>query len=219
MKDIAIFGAGGMGRETACLIHRINNAADAPIWNLIGFYDDGIAIGEVNEFGAILGGIEELNRREEELSIVLAVGHPQTLARIRQRITNNHISYPNLIDPTVECWHPDTFSIGEGNIICPHCHFSCNVRLGNFNILNGDISLRHDVCLGDGNALMPGVKLSGGVCMGDRNFLGINAAVAQYLKVGNDNRIGAGAILLDDTQEDGGLYIGVPARMKSSHNT
>ena len=143
----------------------------------------------------------------------------QTLARIRQRITNDHISYPNLIDPTVECWHPDTFSIGEGNIICPHCHFSCNVRLGNFNILNGDISLRHDVCLGDGNALMPGVKLSGGVCMGDRNFLGINAAVAQYLKVGNDNRIGAGAILLDDTQEDGGLYIGVPARMKSSRNT
>ena len=58
MKDIAIFGAGGMGRETACLIHRINNASDAPIWNLIGFYDDGITIGEANEFGAILVGIE-----------------------------------------------------------------------------------------------------------------------------------------------------------------
>ena len=44
MKDIAIYGAGGMGRETACLIERINKASPKTIWNLIGFYDDGLPI-------------------------------------------------------------------------------------------------------------------------------------------------------------------------------
>lgn len=42
MKDIAIYGAGGFGREVACLIERINKARETPIWNFIGFFDDGI---------------------------------------------------------------------------------------------------------------------------------------------------------------------------------
>ena len=39
MKDIAIYGAGGFGREVACLLRRINE--QAPQWNLRGFFDDG----------------------------------------------------------------------------------------------------------------------------------------------------------------------------------
>ena len=38
MKDIAIYGAGGFGREVACLLNAIN--ANDAIWNLIGFFDD-----------------------------------------------------------------------------------------------------------------------------------------------------------------------------------
>ncbi|MBQ1739289.1 MAG: transferase, partial [Clostridiales bacterium] len=35
---IAIYGAGGFGKEVACLIKRINdNGGD---WELIGFFDD-----------------------------------------------------------------------------------------------------------------------------------------------------------------------------------
>ena len=60
MKDIAIYGAGGFGREVACLLRRINE--QAPQWNLIVFFDDDITlIGTKNEYGEVLGGIEELN--------------------------------------------------------------------------------------------------------------------------------------------------------------
>lgn len=38
MKDIAVFGAGGFGREVANLIRRINAAAEVPEWNFIGFF-------------------------------------------------------------------------------------------------------------------------------------------------------------------------------------
>ena len=39
MKNIAIYGAGGFGREVACLLNIINEKE--PTWNLVGFFDDG----------------------------------------------------------------------------------------------------------------------------------------------------------------------------------
>ena len=48
MKDIAIYGAGGFGREVACLLRRINE--QAPKWNLIGFFDDDITTIAFNKF-------------------------------------------------------------------------------------------------------------------------------------------------------------------------
>lgn len=214
MKDIAIYGAGGMGRETACLIERINKASQKTIWNLIGFYDDGLPVGQTNEFGTILGGLDALNQRKEELSIAIAIGNPQILARIISSISNEDVSFPNLIDPSTAFWHQDSLQIGKGNIICSNCLLSCNVSIGNFNIFNGDIGIRHDVIIGNYNTFMPGVKISGGVAIGNYNFFGLNSAVIQYHTIGNHTRIGAGAIVMDNTK-DGKLYIGIPATIKN----
>ena len=98
MKDIAIYGAGGFGREVACLLRRINE--QAPQWNLIGFFDDDITlIGTQNEYGEVLGGIEELNGWNKELSIVITIGSPHVISLIVEKITNNKILFPNIIDP------------------------------------------------------------------------------------------------------------------------
>lgn len=56
MKDIAIYGAGGFGREMACAIQRLNS--QETVWNFLGFFDDGIDKGAHNQYGEILGGIE-----------------------------------------------------------------------------------------------------------------------------------------------------------------
>ena len=60
---------------------------------------------------------------------------------------------------------------------------------------------------------MPGVKISGGVAIGNYNFFGLNSAVTQYHTIGNHTRIGAGAIVMDNTK-DSKLYIGIPATIK-----
>ena len=59
MKDIAIYGAGGLGREIACLINMINKKELT--WTFIGFFDENKKIGECNEYGCIIGGMAELN--------------------------------------------------------------------------------------------------------------------------------------------------------------
>ena len=59
MKDIAIYGAGGFGREMASLLKRINSIEKQ--WNFVGFFDDvkeHKPKGAFNEYGQILGSIE-----------------------------------------------------------------------------------------------------------------------------------------------------------------
>mgnify|MGYP000416100727 CR=1 FL=1 len=92
MKDIAIYGAGGLGREVACLIRNIN--AIEPQWNLIGFFDDGIAVGsQIGTFGTVLGGRAILNRWDKPLDVAICLGNPKTEEKVYNNIENPLITY------------------------------------------------------------------------------------------------------------------------------
>lgn len=209
MKDIAIFGAGGFGREIACLINLINR--ENPAWNLIGFYDDNASLwGQEIGYGKVLGGIDALNSREAPLSIVVAIGVPQTLRIVVEKIKNPVIDFPNIIAPSVTFLDRVSVSMGKGNIICSSCLLSCNISLGDFNVLNGFIPVGHDTVIGNFNVIMPSTNISGGVNIGDENFLGVKSTVLQYVKIGNNVRVGAGSVVMRNTK-DGNLYMGNPA--------
>lgn len=210
MKDIAIFGAGGFGREVACLIKRINE--QKPTWNFIGFFDDNEALkGTRNEYGEVLGGKAELNVWETPLDIAIAIGTPQVVKLVAEGITNPNVNFPNIIAPTVTIFDSENYRMGKGNIICTNSLISCNTEFGDFNLLNGYVTVGHDTTIGSYNVVMPSVNISGGVKMGDCNFMGLQSAILQYLKIGNNTRIGAGAIIMRNTK-DGFLYVGVPAK-------
>lgn len=210
MKNLAIYGAGGFGKEVFCLIQRIN--AQNPQWNVIGFFDDGKDKNTlISHFGKVIGGMEELNKWDSELSIVIAIGNPSTLKKIREKITNDRISFPNLIDPSVFFADHYSFKIGEGNIILRNCTFSCDVSVGDFNVMNGAVSLGHDVRLGSFNGIMPGTRISGGVNIGNENFFGVGSIVLQQIKIGNHVKVGAGAVIMTKPK-DNNLYIGNPAK-------
>ena len=208
MKDIAIYGAGGFGREVACLIHRINEIS--PEWELIGFFDDGIIKGAKNEYGEVLGGINEVNNYPDDLAVVIAIASPKIVEKLVGNIASSKISFPNIISPDVTFLDKNNISVGKGNIISFHCVISCNVRIGDFNIFNGLVNVGHDAILGNYNSIMPAVKISGEVKIGNRNFLGVNSVVLQQVKIGNDTVIGANSLILRKTK-DGMTYVGNPA--------
>ena len=210
MKKIAIYGAGGFGREVACLIQKINEKT--PEWDIIGFFDDGIEKGTKNEYGVVLGGINEVNEYPDNLAIAVAIASPKIVEKIVSNITSPKIYYPNIIAPDVIYLDEKNMSIGKGNIICIGCSLSCNVHLGDFNILNGFISIGHDTVIHDYNAFMPDVKISGEVKIGNRNFFGVGSIVLQQLSIGNDTVIGANSLILRKTK-DGMTYIGNPAKI------
>jgi len=210
MKDIVIFGAGGLGREVACLIKRIN--AVESTWNLMGFYDDGIEVGASNEYGSVLGNVNDLVSKEKDLSVAVAIGSPKTVKKIVEKLSvNKHLEFPNLISPDFNISDPDNYEIGFGNIIQRNCTISCNVKMGSFNILNTGIGLGHDAQMGDYNSFMPAVKISGEVKIGDCNFFGVGSVVLQQLTVGNGIKLGAGSVLMRKAKDDT-LYMGNPAK-------
>jgi sugar O-acyltransferase (sialic acid O-acetyltransferase NeuD family) len=211
VKKIAVFGAGGLGREVAGGIQRINNSGDGA-WELIGFYDDGLEVGTpISHYGSVLGGMTDLNAVDEPLALAIAVGNPKTRKLIHDRITNSNIYFPNLIAPSFRILDHKTFVIGEGNIIQDNCSVTCDVEIGNYNVFNGSNALGHDVKVGDFNVLMPGVRLSGEVKLGTCNLLGVDSIVLQRVKIGDNVTLGAGSVMMTKPK-DGFTYIGVPAK-------
>jgi len=209
MKDIAIFGAGGFGREIACLIKQINKVN--PVWNIIGFFDDAPALqGTRNEYGEVLGGIDVLNQYNQELAIAIAIGNPIIVRKIVESITNKHVWFPNLVAPDVIFMDETNYSMGRGNIICSKCWISCNVHFGDFNILNVGITLGHDAQLGNYNVLMPAVNISGEVTVGEENLFGVASVVLQQKRIGNNTVIGGNSMVIKNTK-DGRTYMGNPA--------
>lgn len=209
MKDIAIYGVGGFGREVACILQHINKVE--PTWSLIGFFDDGVEIGTKSRYGTVIGNMEVLNNWDRELAVVIAIGNVKYLKGVAERVVNQKVYFPNIIAPNVFFFDKEAVTMGQGNVITFGCRFSCEVSIGSFNVLNGNVSFGHDAVMGDYNVMFPETRISGQTTIGNRNFFGARTFVAQGLKIGDDTRIAAGSIVLRNTK-DGFLYMGNPAK-------
>ena len=157
MKDIVIYGAGGFGREIACLLKRINSKT--PTWNLMGFIDDGLEIGAENEYGKVLGGVEYLNATASPINVVMSIGKPQTVKVIIEKIKNPLVEFPNIIAPDVIFMDADNLTMGKGNVFCSGCLVSCNAKIGDFNSFNDFVSIGHDTVIGNYNAFMTATRV------------------------------------------------------------
>lgn len=213
MKDIAIYGAGGFGKEVACLIRRINETQDEPVWNLVGFFDDNPALKGLNvsHFGLCLGGIDVLNAWPTNVAVAMAMGNSVVVKKVYDNIFNRNVTFPNLIHPKFAIVDKESFSIGKGNIIQGDCAVSCDVTIGDFNVFNGSIVLGHDDVIGSFNTFMPAVRVSGEVRIGNFNFFGVGSIILQQIKIGEYVRLGAGSVLMTKPK-DGFLYMGNPAK-------
>lgn len=213
MKKIAIYGAGGFGREIACLIRTINN--EHKEWDFVGFFDDNHSLSGtmISHFGPCLGGIDALNSfPDHDLHLVVAIGNVNSVRSIHEHIDRQDIHFPNIIHPSLTLPDPGSFRIGEGNIIQANCTFSCDVTVGDFNVFNGSIVLGHDVSVGSYNQFMPSVRVSGEVSIGDDNFFGVGSIILQGQRIGRRVRLGAGSVMISKPK-DGCLYVGNPARL------
>lgn len=208
MKDLAIYGAGGFGREMACLIKIINQKE--PAWNFIGFFDDGKNIGESNEYGSIIGGKVELNEWNKPLSVLFAIGSSVTLSRLTCSITNPLLDYPNIISPDMVFLDKGNLKLGKGNVFCAGCLISCNVEIGNFNLFISMTSVGYNASIGNFNVFMPATRISNEVSIGNENLFGVSSTILQKVKIGNNTTIGAKSLIVRKTK-DGMTYVGSPA--------
>lgn len=209
MKNIAIIGAGGFGREIFC-VWKERLLFDNVDFNIIGFFDDGKK-GETNNYGTVIGTVDDLNQANEDIEVAIAIGNSLMLQSVRERIHTNNIHFPNIIHPTAKFLDKDSIHLSEGNIFSIDTIVSNNVVIGKFNSFNTRATVGHDVSVGDYNIFSPNVQISGEVRIGNNNLFGFNSGVIQQLKIGSYNTLGVGALLLRNIP-DSGTYMGTPAK-------
>lgn len=207
LKKIAIVGAGGFGKETLVMINQIN--AIKMYWQVIGFFDDKVQRNSPVTGLRVLGGIDDLNNHQQELSVVIAVGDPRTRKMIVDRIKNPLVNYPNLIHPVATIG--ENIKAGAGCIITAGCRLTIDITLNDFVLLNLNTTIGHDVSIGSYTSVMPGVHLSGYVQVGEEVLIGTGASVLQNVCIANQAVIGAGAVV-NRSVEIGRTVAGVPAR-------
>ncbi|MCX6353205.1 MAG: acetyltransferase [Bacteroidetes bacterium] len=210
MKSIAVFGAGGLGREILVLLMQINHAEMQ--WDILGFYDDN-KIGETIHGFPVIGGMKELNNTSEPISIVVAVGNPQSKEKIISAIKNPLVDFPILIHPSVELLPFQQIKIGEGSVITAGNILTTDIKIGKHILLNLDCTIGHDVVIGDYSAIMPGVNISGLVEIGKSAYIGTGASIKHDVKIGDNVTIGAGAVVIESIENEM-TVMGNPARLK-----
>lgn len=209
MKDLVIIGAGGLGRETAWLVERINQREQ--LWNVLGFIDDKEEMQDkmVNGY-KVIGNCEKITEYSNSY-VICAVGASKTREHIIDKVKQlvPDIKFATLIDPKVEM--SDDVSIGEGCIICAGTIISVNVTIGKNVIIDWNCTVGHDAVLEDNVMLYPSVNVSGTTRIGTGVELGTGTQIIQGKKIGKYSVIGAGAVVVSDIPEQC-VAVGVPAK-------
>jgi sugar O-acyltransferase (sialic acid O-acetyltransferase NeuD family) len=91
--------------------------------------------------------------------------------------------------------------IFENNVIQYHAQIGTNVVLWSSNHI-GHRSIVRDHCF-----ISSHVVVSGYCEVGEHSFLGVNSSIGDHVKIGRDCIIGAGAVIVNDTEE-GKVYKG-----------
>jgi sugar O-acyltransferase (sialic acid O-acetyltransferase NeuD family) len=187
---LAIYGAGGFGREVKGMLDL--------------FIPDSFA-GFIDDFKT------NLSEANEQIysDVVLAIADPA----IRHKLINNWNRKPVPFNPFLS---PDillhqSVRVERGCIICPGVKLTVDINIGQFVIINLNSTIGHDTVIGDFTSIMPSVNISGNVKIGKRVFIGSGATILQGLTIGDDVVIGAGAVVTEDVPS-GVRVKGVPAK-------
>lgn len=209
MKKLVIVGAGDFGREVSWVAERIN--AQTPVWELLGFVDDGAAVqGRTVDGYPVLRPVSWLEAVTDELYVVCSIGTGRVRKQMMERVlANPHLRPAVLIDPAAIVGR--NAQVGPGCVVCAGTVLAISSRLEAHTIVNLNCTVGHDTVLEPYCTVHPGSNLSGRVHVGACTDIGTGTKIIQGLAVCPGCTLGAGTVVVRDITEPG-TYAGVPAR-------
>lgn len=209
MKKLVIVGAGDFGREVSWVAERIN--AQTPVWELLGFVDDGAAVqGRTVDGYPVLGPVSWLEAVTDELYVVCSIGTGRVRKQVMERVlANPHLRPAVLIEPAAIVGR--NAQVGPGCVVCAGTVLAISSRLEAHTIVNLNCTVGHDTVLEPYCTVHPGSNLSGRVHVGACTDIGTGTKIIQGLAVCPGCTLGAGTVVVRDITEPG-TYAGVPAR-------
>jgi sugar O-acyltransferase (sialic acid O-acetyltransferase NeuD family) len=132
--------------------------------------------------------------RAEKYAAAKAKGY-----RLISYLSSRALSWPDL-------------EIGENCSVTGNTVIEPFVRIGNNVHIGSGCHIGHHTVIHDHAFLAAHVAVAGAVTIGPYSFLGMNATVRDGVTIASESVIGAGAGVLQDTQERG-VYIGTKGRL------
>ena len=197
MRDLFIVGAGGLGREAAWTVERINAASQQPLCHLIGFAADDPAKATGNFEGyTMLGSVEKASKDHPGASVFIAIGDNAIRRKVYAQLRGH--DFPAMIDPSAQV--SPTTEFKQGTYIACEAVVSVGTEIGKFVIINARAGVGHDSVVGDFSNVAPGVSLSGHTTLGQDVFMGTNSCTAPGRKVGDGATVACGTPVLKDVE-------------------
>lgn len=207
VKDLIIIGAGGFGREVLSYALEIQEMGLSD-WKVKGFLNDIEDALEGFDVGyPILGPIKGHVPLENAVYIC-AIGDSEARLRIGREFLSKGAVFTNIINPYVKLRERN--SIGVGNIICPGCGTSPDVKIGNFVLINASVGIGHDSIIEDGVTIGPKSEITGNCKIEECVYIGAGAIITPKRRIGAGAKICAGSVIFTHVKP-GKTMLGNPA--------
>lgn len=210
-EKIVILGAGGHAREIVDLVEAIDSEGGRH--DVLGYLVDPEyeAAGTVIHDLPVLGGLDWLDRRAAEVSVVCGIGYPHLRYGMVQRAAARGARFASLVHPRAQLTR--RVELGIGVVIAAGCILTNQIHLGDHVQLNLSTTISHDCVLGAFASTAPGVHVAGSVVLEEGAYLSTGVSVIPGVRIGRWSIVGAGAAVVRDVPANA-VAVGVPAEVK-----
>lgn len=201
MNRLIIIGAGGHGKVIA------DNALKNGYKNIC-FLDDNTT-GDVMGFPIIGTSSKIVSLDDGNTDFIIGIGNNAVRKEIAEK---NQVNWVSIVHPSAQIAF--NVKIGKGTVVMANAVINVCTAVGEHCIINTSAVVEHDNVVEDYVHISPKASLGGSVHIGANTHIGIGTTVKNNVDICDGCVIGAGAVVLKNII-DSGIYIGVPARIKS----
>lgn len=198
---LTIIGASGHGKVVA-------DIAKLCGYGELEFLDDNPSVRTCADI-PVTGSSADADRKDNALFV--AVGNPTIRQRLMEAGRGKHFS--TLLHPNAVI--AENSQIGEGSVVMAGAVINPCTVIGRGVIINTCSSVDHDCRIRDYVHVAVGAHVCGNVEIGNGTWIGAGSTIINNVRICDGCMIGAGAVVIKNIDEPG-VYLGVPARKKSS---
>ena len=199
-----IYGAGGLGAETADILVEAIAEAGGGVWE-IRFLVDKRSSDIVGEFE-----VTSFSDCQKGARFTVAVGEPAVRQKLYEKGQSAGLIPSRIISP--KAYVSATALIGDGAVIAPFASIQARAIVGQNVSVNTQAIVGHDVHIGDGAVVSSQVNCGGASRIGSSSYIGMGSLIKENIEIGQWSIIGMGSVVYKDISDEV-IALGNPARV------